>query len=307
MNICKDDLSLFGKIKYCSLPLFDISKIESDLLLFKKYIMEKLNLELGHFYIKPPQPNTVLGRFIETIRFPNGLLRDLYSKESNENSQNEDSNINDLNELKVIKDIKKSKRTNKAIQTIKLTKKDQESIIRKIELGFGENGYYYDIQLCPLNLSLGDYLAKFNEALKYIEILEERIENDLSEYYFKQTDENNIKEIQSISNFDISIENNTSLLPVFIPNFVKIIETLGSSSESIVKGQSNKVQPIMRLQIYSEMMYSEPMAYKRAEKYLEQDRFFEIQQLDNENKWRFIGRGIPVSILINILSNFNII
>lgn len=262
MKLCRNVPCLFGKIKYCRLPLFDIGKIEQNLPQFKEYLMNKLNLELSHFFIKPPQPNSVLGRNIETIRFLNGFFKN--------------------SELKNVK------------------------IIDKIEMGFGENGYYYDIRLLATECRIQEFLEQIGAVLKSLEEFEKKIEHDLTEFYFVQKDPNNIKEILSISNFDITVEiDRGDKFPILPPNFTENIKTLEEESEPIIKGQNNKVQPAVRFQLYSEKMFTDPVTYGRAEKYLELDRFFEMQQsLDDANKWRFVARGIPVYALMNFMKLF---
>jgi hypothetical protein len=69
MKICNHSPCLFGKIKIWDEPFFDLDEIEQDLSQFRLDLIENLQIQVGQYYVKPPNPNTVLGKFIETIRF----------------------------------------------------------------------------------------------------------------------------------------------------------------------------------------------------------------------------------------------
>ena len=76
MQMCSDSPCIFGKIKVWDEPIFDLDLIESNLGQFKADIIEKLKLQVAKLYIKPPNPNTILGKNVETIRFTTAYLID---------------------------------------------------------------------------------------------------------------------------------------------------------------------------------------------------------------------------------------
>jgi hypothetical protein len=55
-------------------PFFDLEGIERNLSQFRLDLIDHLKVQLGKYYIKPPAPNTILGKLVETIRFTSGFF-----------------------------------------------------------------------------------------------------------------------------------------------------------------------------------------------------------------------------------------
>lgn len=247
MKICDQSPCLFGKIKIWDEPLFDIDQIEMNLSQFRLDLMDILSIKLSKFYVKPPNPNTVLGKFVETIRFTAAYFVPM------------------------------------------------PEILEKFELGFGENGYYYDVKIKSIDLSVPEFCKHLKEISTIIEKLESDIESKLIPYYFNFPEGHKRLYFQSISNFDLSFESDEYVFGLISGPLYNYYQELSESSEEIIPSYPNFVQSVVRFNIISQLQFKNPSQYMRHNKYMERERFVEIHNTPPLfNQWRIFARGASI-------------
>lgn len=141
----------------------------------------------------------------------------------------------------LIESINPKKVLGKTQETIKYNyagfKNKNFEILEKIEMGFGENGYYYDLHLKFKNVEKNLNIDKILPLLTEMETIQEKIENKLIDYYFLEP--KNVKKLE-ISNFIMNIEFKNSIESLLNPKISQELQNLANSSEAIIPEIKNK-------------------------------------------------------------------
>ena len=258
LKFIKDTSFLFGKIKYCTTPFFDLDKIEYREFL-REYIAEQLDLYVPPPYIKPPEKGTVLGNLKETIRFNNAYF------------------ISD-------------------------TENNVNRFIQSISFGFGEKGYYYDINLNHDEIAPSRFSEIMKEILKLAKIMEKNFETRLLEFYY---DEATTGKMFEISNFQATLDDDGFLERNFgLIN--SIIQVIVEKSDIVVEGGNNFGLPEININIYNDYIFKSLDLFREKAKPLYDQRFFRVKKLlsADGNEWVFSSRGIPLESIVNIIDLF---
>ena len=180
--------------------------------------------------------------------------------------------------------------------------KEIPAIFKKIGFGFGERGYYYDVHLKSGYYEFEDFKTQLESLYEIIEVFESKIENKLEDYYLPYDFELNQLQVTQISNFDMTIQFEKSILSQFAPIISEINNIVEESSEPIINDKKNVVFPKFQFNLISQSLIDEPPLYAKTEKFLDIQRNFIINSIiPQKNIWQFVARGIPIKIIIKTL------
>ena len=178
--------------------------------------------------------------------------------------------------------------------------KDFESNkLKKVVLGFGENGYYYDFHLKFEDI---DENLEKKEILSTIGIIEkrlEKIETDLEDYYFS-TPSKLVK--LEISNFVLNLEFSKPLEKILDSGLSESFEEFALHSEKIIPGMRNKINFNFIINFFPEI--AEDGLITNSKEIIVPDRMI-IFSRDLTKPKKFIYyvrmRGLPVIQCISFL------
>ncbi len=177
-------------------------------------------------------------------------------------------------------------------------------IFDHLKLGFGENGYYYDLHLNSCECDLEHWQKIMKKIEDKINLIEKVVENDLEDFVYKK--EENVKNpVSEISNIDLTFDDSSGLVKNSFPQITKIIEILEQAPQQIIFGSNNFIIPEFRFHIDSQMRIDEPFLYSRSRKYLENRRDFRLRKIHPKiNRWNINSRGVSLSQFSNFMNLF---
>ncbi len=185
---------------------------------------------------------------------------------------------------------------------ISMLDKDIKNIVNHLNIGFGQNGYYYDIKLKNFKCTKNKWKEITNIINKLSENIEKSFEMRFNAFGYE-------KEIQDspyheISNLDITFLDGDNLIFNKFPHYKTILDDIKKQNESIVDENENLVFPELNFNIQSKLHYSNPILYQRSIKYLENERQISIRLVPpNENIWNISSRGIKINYLFEFINN----
>ncbi|MHA1520561.1 MAG: hypothetical protein ACTSRK_10310 [Promethearchaeota archaeon] len=177
-------------------------------------------------------------------------------------------------------------------------------IFDHLKLGFGENGYYYDLHLNSCECDLEHWQKIMKKIEDKINLIEKVVENDLEDFVYKK-EENVQNPVSEISNIDLTFDDSSGLVKKSFPQISKIITILEETPQLIISGSNNFIMPEFRFHIDSQMRIDEPFLYRRSRKYLENRRDFRLRKIHPKlNRWNINSRGVSLPQFSNFMNLF---
>ncbi len=179
--------------------------------------------------------------------------------------------------------------------------KENESIFKKIEIGFGERGYYYDIFYNLIDLqNINEYLEKLKLFEKKIQ---STIEKDLSDFYFDKREgfePFNNQDYQESTSFELYLKNFTkdSEKLTFLMDLHEIINKF---SEYIIPNENNDCIINLKYVLTNQKIQINP-SYQNPEITLLPFQRFVTFELTRAEIPVILGRGINIDGLIQIIN-----
>ena len=179
-------------------------------------------------------------------------------------------------------------------------KEREFKLLEKIKMGFGENGYYYDMVLKFGNNNDDYNFQDIEPILTEINNVSGKIESELTDYYFLEP--STVKKLE-ISNIVFYVEFERSIDSLLNPKISSEFAKIGKSSEDIIPDVGNKAHFDFVLRIYPEIIEEGPLVL--AEDIIVPERLITISKdmsRPKKNQYRFRTRGIPVVDSIRFLN-----
>ncbi|TFF87223.1 MAG: hypothetical protein EU549_05105 [Promethearchaeota archaeon] len=177
--------------------------------------------------------------------------------------------------------------------------------IDHISFGFGERGYYYDINLNHDKIDVNKFEQIMIEFSKLIHKMEKNFETKLIELYYNVNYNKTSRKMFEISNFQATVEDDGSLERNFgLLN--SILQIINRKSDIVVEEGNNFGLPEINIDIYNDYIFQSIDLFREKAKPLYDQRFFRVKKIlsANRNDWVFSSRGIPLSSIIEIFSLF---
>lgn len=182
---------------------------------------------------------------------------------------------------------------------------DQPDLLHRIEFGFGECGYFYDVHMNASEMEYTRFQEELNELISIINTLEKNIETNLDECYFKSGLRLQGMPCEHVSNFDMTVEVGTSMYSKYLTDVLSMASIIKEGAERIVPDAYNVIVPMLKFEIASEMMYRHPPMYARHEKRLPDDRFLVLYPVvPRDNIYQIASRGIDIGSIGRLLQPF---
>jgi hypothetical protein len=176
-------------------------------------------------------------------------------------------------------------------------------LVDDIALGFGEKGFYYDVNLRLKAIPLREIKQEFTPIFKWFQNFEIKIKQELEHFYISgyPEDDRYYQEENEISNFQISVllDEKMNEHLVFLNSINSIIS---EHSNKILDQGRNFALPRLKFDILNENIFNSVETYRRKAKPLFNKRFFSFEKiLSKENRWLIRSRGIPLKGVISII------
>ena len=173
-------------------------------------------------------------------------------------------------------------------------------IVEHLNLGFGQNGYYYDIIICDRDFNGEIWEDFFMKIKQIISLIEKTLETKFPDFNYSKNHQNHLN--WEISNLDLTFDDNDNLINNNFPELKILTKKIKERQEYISKDHENLIFPEINLNIDSNFRFSNPILFQRSEKYLEDERRLVLRLVPpNENTWNISSRGIPFDILIDYI------
>ncbi|MCF2141049.1 MAG: hypothetical protein K9W44_13405 [Candidatus Lokiarchaeota archaeon] len=187
---------------------------------------------------------------------------------------------------------------------IKMNDNLLDQMIDHINLGFGQNGYYFDINIRGIDFTNEEWKEISQKTNQLSKLIEEIMEKRFYSYCYPNCFQNEKKSplFWEVSNFDLTFIDEEEKIYSQFPEMKIIIERTMKNHEPILKNHDDIIFPALQLKIESELRFSNFQLFQRTEKYLENDRYLVIRSVDPKKKiWNISSRGVPFDFLFNYI------
>lgn len=187
---------------------------------------------------------------------------------------------------------------------ISASENDVTPVIDSISFGFGEKGYYYDINLNHDEIEASNFGEIIAELLEFLPSLEETFETRLLELYYDDERHDSAKhQMFELSNFQATVEDDGVLERNF-GLIHSITQIINKKSDIVVEEGNNFGLPEISIDIYNDYIFKSLDLFREKAKPLSDQRFFTVRKLLSVEgrDWVFASRGIPLDSIVEILS-----
>ncbi len=179
--------------------------------------------------------------------------------------------------------------------------KENESIFNKIEIGFGERGYYYDIFY---NLIDFQKTIEHLEKLKLFEKkIESTIEKDLRDFYFDKREGSeplNNQDFQEITSFELFLQN-FSKDNERIKLLMELQKIIQEFSENIIPNELNVCNINLNYILTTQKIFTNPTFQNPESSLLPLQRLVTLD-LNHAEIPLIRGRGLTIDGLMQIIN-----
>ncbi|MHA2008932.1 MAG: hypothetical protein ACXABO_12240 [Promethearchaeota archaeon] len=252
-----------------------------------------------------PIANNIVGKL---VYFYNPIFRiNKILDESKELTDKLESVTNLKLSSPIIEDVNPTKVLGKVHSTLRydfgIFNEKKYDILDKISIGFGENGYYYDIRLKFDDRDDNFDKNKILLLLDEIRIITNKIERDLPEYYLMEP--RNEKRME-ISNFSMKIEYKKPIEALINLQVLNELKIMTDSSEEIIPDNRNRSSMNFKVSFFPGIAEDGPIETSRD--IIVPDRAI-IFNRDLIKPKKFLYntriRGIPVKYCLNFIEKLD--
>ncbi|MHA1601942.1 MAG: hypothetical protein ACTSUI_02930 [Promethearchaeota archaeon] len=190
---------------------------------------------------------------------------------------------------------------------IKFADQVLDSIIDHLNLGFGQNGYYYDINIREIDCSKEKWEEISQNVIQISGLIEETFETKFISYSYPHDNQNKFgsNPFWEIPNFDLTFVDKDRIIYKQFPELKSLVGKIQKNHEPIIKNHENLIFPALQFNIDSKLRHSNPVLFQRSEKYLENGRHLAIRLVDaTENAWNISSRGVHFEFLFEYIKEF---